>query len=368
MRLFDKLSVSHVRFFDDIRLCLLWGIGVIFTLMTTIPLNLVVPLYGISESALQPLRGGHASHVYGFQRNDKKYVLRLTPPNDEIDIQAQTSILAWMAYLAAHGAYVPAPLPSQHGNLVEVIPTAEGDWLAVAFTQAEGILSEEIPFDHWDESQFKLLGTSIGKMHAIAKGYAPNAELDRPQWEAGGNLFNHPLKNEPWLKERQTRLLEQIRALPRSADAYGLIHCDLHFGNFFVDLPSQTITLIDFDDSARGWFVMDIAVLLFDILVLYPGADKDEYARRFLRLFLTGYLSQNPLSGFWLEQLPLFLKLLEINVYDMVAKFYPDSDDEWVQKFMPGRRERLEQDKPYVNLDKASMPGYSVENNRMGLM
>lgn len=317
----------------------------------TIPLQSAASLYGLSDPNLQPLRGGHASHVYGFQRDTQKYVLRLTPPSDDIDVQAQTSILAWMAHLAAHGAYVPAPLPSQHGNLVEVIPTAAGDWLAVAFTQAQGILSEEIPLDGWGENHFHMLGTSIGKMHAIAKGYTPGAELDRPHWEAGRNLFNHPLKNEPWLEERQTRLLEQIRALPRPADAYGLIHCDLHFGNFFVDLPSQTITLIDFDDSARGWFVMDIAVLLFDILVLYRGEDKDEYARNFLRLFLTGYLSQNPLAAFWLEQLPLFLKLLEINVYDMVAKHYPDTDDEWVQKFMPGRRECLEQDTPYVNLD-----------------
>lgn len=321
----------------------------------SIPLTNAASLYGISESELQPLRGGNFAHVYSFNRADRNYVMRLTPPNDETDVSAQKSILAWMAYLAAQGAFVPEPLPSQNGNLVEVISSPEGEWLAVAFTQAQGILSEDVSLDEWDESGFQMLGRSIGRMHAIARGYVPSSEVSYPQWDTGGNLFNHLLLNEPWLKERQSRLLEQIRSLPKPADAYGLVHCDLHFGNFFVDIPAQRITLIDFDDCAYGWFVMDIAILLFDILVLYTGTDKDAYALKFLRNFLAGYLPENPLSKFWFEQLPLFLKLLEINVYEVVARSYPDNADEWVMKFMMGRKERLENNFPYVNLDYAAL-------------
>jgi Ser/Thr protein kinase RdoA (MazF antagonist) len=328
--------------------------------MKNIPLNIAASLYGISESELQPLRGGHFAQVYGFQRDGKKFVLRLTPPNDDVDVAAQRSILAWMAYLAGHGAFVPEPLPSQNGNLVEDIPSPEGEWLAVASTRAEGILSEEIPLEQWDDVQFQMLGRSIGKIHAIARAYAPSKEVSYPEWEIGGNMFNHQIKDELWLKEKQSRVLEQIHALPRPADAYGLVHCDLHFGNFFVDVHRQTVTLIDFDDCAYGWFVMDIAVLLFDVLVLYPGTDRDEYGLNFLRSFLSGYLAENRLSIFWIEQLPLFLKLLEINIYDMVAKFYPDEAGEWSAKFMPGRKERLENDMPYMNLDYSALAGLFI--------
>jgi Ser/Thr protein kinase RdoA (MazF antagonist) len=238
---------------------------------------------------------------------------------------------------------------------VEVIASLDGEWLAVAFTRAEGILSEEIPLEQWDDVQFQMLGRSIGKIHAIARDYAPSKEVSYPEWETGGNMFNDQIKDELWLKEKQSRVLDQIRTLPRPADAYGLVHCDLHFGNFFADIPGQVITLIDFDDCAYGWFVMDIAVLLFDILVLYPGTDKDAYGLNFLRNFLTGYLTENQLSMFWLEQLPLFLKLLEINIYDMVAKFYPDDAGEWGKRFMPGRKERLENDTPYMNLNFSAL-------------
>jgi len=316
-----------------------------------IPLDTAASRYGISRLELQPLDGGHFAHVYGFGQEDRNCVLRLMPPSADTDLERQRAILAWMAYLAAHGAFVPEPLLSNSGKLVEVIPSAEGDWLAAAFTRAVGILSEELSLDQWDEGQFQMLGRSIGKVHALAHDYVPSKEMSYPDWESGGNLFSDQIRNELWLKEKRSRVLEHIRSLPRPKDAYGLIHCDLHFGNFFLDVPGQKITLIDFDDCAYGWFVMDIAVLLFDILVLYTGNHKNEYGRYFLRNFLAGYLAENPLSNFWLERLPLFLKLLEINVYDVVAKSYPDEADEWVMKFMSGRKERLENDIPYVDLD-----------------
>ena len=107
-------------------------------------------------------------------------------------------------------------------------------------------------------------------------------------------------------------------------EAYGPIHCDLHFGNFYVDVPRRLITLIDFDDSACGWFSMDIATLLFDLLVLKTGSDGVRTARSFLQDFLRGYRSENEMQGTWLQQLPLFMKLMEINLYDEVVKFYPD--------------------------------------------
>ncbi|MEW6094757.1 MAG: hypothetical protein AB1531_12415, partial [Chloroflexota bacterium] len=90
-------------------------------------------------------------------------------------------------------------------------------------------------------------------------------------------------------------------------------------------------------------------------LVLYTGPDRNGYAQEFLHNFLAGYRVENALPGFWLEQIPLFLKLLEINLYDEVAKFYPDDVEEWGAKFIPGRKERLESDLPYVDLDFTSL-------------
>ena len=210
-------------------------------------------------------------------------------------------------------------------------------------------------FASWTVSRDELQRT-VGRMHALAKGYTPRAEsLRRPEWDRGGNLFSpaKPLEGAlAALGGKREAVLRQIARLPKGRDVFGLIHADLHFGNFFVDGESGPITFIDFDDCAYGWYVMDTAMLLFDSQVLYPGADKDGFAEHFLRCYLKGYLPENPLGGFWLRQLPHFLKLLEINVYAVVHRAYTaGSQDGWIGKFMPGRQARLENDVPYVGTD-----------------
>jgi len=152
--------------------------------------------------------------------------------------------------------------------------------------------------------------------------------------------------------EKRSHVLNAIQKLPKTSSAYGLTHMDLHFGNFFVDTASQQITLFDFDDCAYGWTIMDIAMLLFDVLVVYDQPDRHEFGERFLTNVLRGYISFMPDSLFWVKQLPLFLKLLEISMFMTLYRpeLMPTGDD-WVSKFMRGRKERIQKDLPYVDLD-----------------
>ena len=202
---------------------------------------------------------------------------------------------------------------------------------------------------------FQALGRTVGQCHQIAQLYHPPAGLQRPEWDSLQNCFN-PLNYlaaaAPWLLAKHSGVLKEIQGLPNDPSCYGLTHMDLHFGNFFVESASQRITLFDFDDCAYGWYIMDIAMLLFDVLVVYDQADRLQFGRRFLTNLLKGYLPHMPDRIFWVMQLPLFLKLLEISMFMTLysAEFMDDGDD-WVAKFMRGRNERIQQDLPYANLD-----------------
>ena len=133
-----------------------------------------------------------------------------------------------------------------------------------------------------------------------------------------------------------------------------LIHGDLHCANLFVNPVDHSFTPFDFDDCCYGWFAMDIAMSLFDLLVLYPGADRTGFANRFLQGYLKGYLHENNLEGFWIERLPLFLKLLEVEIYAMLAGDYSaDENDSWSSRFMAGRAKRIEDNVPYIDIDFA---------------
>jgi Ser/Thr protein kinase RdoA (MazF antagonist) len=260
-----------------------------------------------------------------------------------------------MGYLSEHGGPVTRPLRSEGGAYLELVEDGVGIHIATACEKARGVLGEELPADAWNDALIEELGRTTGRMHAIARTYAPADDLlKRPNWDEIGNCFNPAGLLDDSQAEVQKRLaevVERVNAFPRSKGGYGLIHADLHGGNFFVDVEGGTVTVFDFDDCCYGWYAMDIAMALFDMLVVHPRFDERTFAREFMRTYLKGYSREHRLSGFWIERIPDFLKLLEIGVYAQIYRHYdPSNTDSWVGKFMPNRRERIEQRVPYVDL------------------
>ncbi len=309
--------------------------------------------FGAQPGACQLVRGGNFSHVYRFEHAAGPSILRLTPPNPEIDQAWLYATLAFMDHLARGGVSVPAPRLTTGGELVICIPSPQGDYLAACFELAPGVLGEELPFSTWNAARFETLGRAVGAFHARARSYQPPPGLQRPHWDEAGNCFNPGERiPDPLLARRREEALAAVQALPRTPEAYGLIHADLHGGNFMLDAPSGRITLLDFDDCARGWYAMDIAMCLHDFCVLSPQPDKDDFAAHFLLHFLRGYLPAHPLDAAWIERLPLFLKLLETGIYAQVAEYAAEAEpDSWVGHFMQGRVERIAQGRPFVTLD-----------------
>jgi Ser/Thr protein kinase RdoA (MazF antagonist) len=318
------------------------------------PIETICSLYNISPAHLRSLPGGHFSEVYQFTDHGMTYVLRITPPNDDIDLSAMQSIHEWLAFLAAQGGPVPRPLRSRSGNLIEVVPAGDQIYLAGAAEKAPGVLAEGMLPQDWSDDLFQALGRTVGQCHQIAMLYHPPAGFQRPDWDCLQNCFN-PLNNlamaDPWLLEKRSHVLSIIQQMPKAPPVYGLAHMDLHFGNFFIDRDNQQVTLFDFDDCAYGWYIMDIAMLLFDVLVVYDQPDRQQFGDRFLTNVLRGYIPFMPDSAFWVEQLPHFLKLLELSIF---MSFYRDGEpaaDGWLGKFFRGRKERILNDVPYVDLD-----------------
>ncbi len=317
-------------------------------------LNQAAQAYGISPKALTPLVGGHFSHVYTFHRNGQDYVLRITPPNEEIGYDEMQAILTWVHHLATHNAPVAGPIPSQQGQLIERISENGQTYVIAAFHKASGIRGEELPFAQWDDLLYTRLGQALGKLHALAQTYTSTAALQRPTWHDIGNCYNVTTRPDgiaSLIWEKRQAVVEHINTLPQDAENYGLLHGDFHGGNYFVDTSQHTITVFDFDDCVYGWYAMDIAMSVFDALVLYPGTDRGPFIIDFLTHYLKGYLAEKSLERVWLAQLPHFLKLLETTIYMQVAPEAEPEDMGWIGRFMQDRERRIREDIPYVAVD-----------------
>ncbi len=112
------------------------------------------------------------------------------------------------------------------------------------------------------------------------------------------------------LSTKVDRLVETVRTLPKTSEAYGLIHGDFLFSNYLVG--KNSLTIVDFDDCEYGYFAYDIAVNLFYYVL---GADptevplKEAEGNDLLAWLLGGYLRHVQVDQSQLQSLPALLRL-----------------------------------------------------------
>lgn len=322
-------------------------------------------LYLTSVEKLEPLSGGYYNAVYRFPldpnaSNNNEVpgygVLRIGI--EDCPAEQTQGMLEWVRYLGKHGASVTMPILSKHGRILEHLEQDGEAFTITAFGEVEGTLAERIPLDEWTDELFESIGKAAGKLHAVSTSYRPpSSTLTRPHWYDAYEVRDATKRlagtSDP-AGEKLANLINELKLLPTEASDFGLIHDDLHFANFLIG-PSGKVTIIDFDDCVYGWFVADVAMALFDVLVLYHATDEaksQSFARHFMQIYLSGYRQEKEISSFWLGQMPRFLKLKELCVYaSLIGHSGINQPESWVGRFMHGRVERIANDIPYVDID-----------------
>lgn len=313
-------------------------------------LRTAMDVFRLEPAIARPL-DGFENFVYECTRGGRPYILRLSHSSKKA-LASTVSELHWVNYLADHGVSVARAIESGRGKVVEVIPATDDSYfVAVAFEKAPG---RHPVRDDFSPRLYMSWGGLIGRIHALSRTYRPASEaLNRPHWyeevEVTRAEYILPADQDLVLQKFRT-VVAEMGALPREPRCYGLVHNDAHPGNFVVD--GERITLFDFEDSIHIWYAADVASCLFHITAsLVSDPAPEAFARQFLRSFLAGYYEENDLDGQWLYRLALFLKFREISQYIVIYRACdPAHLDPWSQRFMLGRRERIEQDVPYLNL------------------
>jgi Ser/Thr protein kinase RdoA (MazF antagonist) len=212
------------------------------------------------------------------------------------------SELAWLEVLAAQGGFaVQTPLRSRAGELVTTITVengAAGDRVipVTLLTWLEGqhfsAAAPEAP------AQVERFGALTARMHAFASGWAPPPGFTRPRYDLDhfGRVFARLLRGVDlgvfseeisWsLRAASRAILTEIEALPAGPQHWGMVHADLHVGNFLVSCAAGDALIIPIDFSFCGF-----GHYLFDVSVCLAGGLKPSLAPA----FMAGYRSVRPL-------------------------------------------------------------------------
>ncbi|MFH1701682.1 MAG: phosphotransferase [Candidatus Zixiibacteriota bacterium] len=310
----------------------------------------VLKYFSIEKSDLKRL-GSFESFVYEFERNNQDYILKITHSlhRDENQIMGE---LDWTNYLSDNGISVARPIQSVNNKWVERVDVDDSYFLIYAFEKVNG---HHIGEDDWDDSLIIKWGKITGRMHALTKIYKPT----RPEFKRI-DVFNDGFYNWrnidlekykfPEVLKRCHEVIDDMKQLPKDDNSFGLIHTDLHSWNFYVN--NRDMTIFDFDDCAYNWFAHDIAIPLFYELQSNRFEPRDAaFARRFFRNFMEGYSSENQIDTDWLSHIPLFMKMREIDCFLILVSENAEDENDWCRKFMAGRREKIENDVPVVDID-----------------
>jgi len=243
------------------------------------------------------------------------YTLRLHRPAYHTLEELQSERL-WTRALLQAGIPVPEPITTRDGREyagVDVPLLGQHRQVSLSRWVPGELLMPLIRNDTPGEQlevHFQKLGALIATMNNQAARWHPPAEFRRHALNEDGLMGVEPFWGRFWersdlspgeralLVETRDRLHDRLIRYGKDASRYSVIHADLHPGNVLVN--GDTLAAIDFDDTAWGWHMYDLAA------ALNQCQERAEFDALYAAC-VEGYRGVRPIAEEDLAMLPLFL-------------------------------------------------------------
>ncbi|MBT2291389.1 phosphotransferase [Paenibacillus albidus] len=247
--------------------------------------------------------------TYKMETATGKYLLRIH--SDQYSKEQISSELDLLKELnKSDDLTVPEGIASSDGSYVLEINTEAG-YCRPCVTIMRWVEGEHAGGQLTDNCIFRM-GVLMGRIHQVAGRFSPPPAFNRPVW--GADSFSSKmaqlersytcfLSDKAWqlYQAAANKILSQLVLMDPNDNSYGLIHADLHMGNYVFneELPYA----IDFGRCGYGYFLYDLAST---ILGLKP---EDR------RTFIQGYESVKTLQSDFTRYLECFFVMVMIENY-----------------------------------------------------
>ncbi|MGD6856022.1 phosphotransferase enzyme family protein [Bacillus infantis] len=289
------------------------------------------------------LSGGFHNEVFYDKYNNR--IIRISANGKSAEEVRQE--LQWMDFLHRNG--IPLSKPAKEIEL-------DAGLVKAHFEFVRGNPVDVTNPDRWNERNFEQFGRILGRMHALSKEYRIEGNR-RPVWtKENPDVFGIRDGLAGWLREEYDRLMEDLQPYKLSLDTFGLIHNDFHQGNFIVRENGE-IVVIDFDECACNWFAQDLAVLFYHAYWQQDSfiGEAEAFSTRFMHHVFSGYQSETELHPDIIVQIPIFLKLREIFLYQLFHRKWDKAHlEDWQEYTLQDLKRKIKDREPYAGIDDFS--------------
>lgn len=251
--------------------------------------------------------------------------------------------MAWLSYLSrTRGLAVPRPMSWHAGGFVS--PTLHANdgsaWRAIACSWIAGR-----HLNHgMGTREMRDAGALLAALHT-ASDSAPDGIADsRPVgwiprlFELATTLrdvisgevevpFGLPSSVATTLRESHTALERAYAALPHGATYEGVIHADAHWQN--LRFTQHRVGLVDFEDFARGRFMLDLASV-------WDGFEMRCNGAQLLDALLDGYARRRALPPGYMRDLQVMLAFRRFDYAGWIMSWPRLDLQQWGPSFLAG--------------------------------
>lgn len=279
--------------------------------------------WGLVADKTELIRNG-LNHVFGTESEDGTPVIIRISDGTVRSRGELLGELRWLDHLISHGCTVTTPIASKSGELLETIELDEGAMHVCCFKRFAGRELHPAFDAEWNDQLLINLGREIGRIHRASDQLNLPSDQDRLPWyESALTQIPDPLPEgfNPRVTEAMQTFLIELRGRPTPPRHYGLVHRDLHSGNFLYE--KGQVQIIDFDLGCYGWRTMDFAVLLFSHYY-YPSLcvpHATQLAGHVLAMLVKGYREEYILDR---EQLDMLKDMILLHMVLNYIVMVPD--------------------------------------------
>ncbi len=251
--------------------------------------------------------------VYEFE--SKNLILRLTEQSHRNNFEIKEE-LAFIEYLSQFSTNVCKPIRSNNNVMMETLDYKSETLTACVFIKATGNTIEDLKLL---KASFPIeMGELVGDLHYHSKKFS----FQREEYVKNDHLENFSL----YLKDNEAKrecekALNWYSSLPKSKNAFGPIHGDIHFGNMFYS-SVDGIQLFDFDDCSNGFYIFDVGIHLYYALGMFTYHNGESHFENYKRRFIASYKSKNALDPIWFNLIDDVLRFRSIDLYVWMHKMF----------------------------------------------